>query len=177
MKRKFRIPRPRDSTTGGSSTSTYGCTHRWLYTYIYIRRRIRFGVKGQGTHRAARSIARESGSRRRPTFLSGHRSSRIRVLLTFRLFSLSCVSCIRYRRGTSDTLTRGERSNRGELSMLMTRFKGVADFLDIVARGKFRGNLAKRMGIEISANLKVSSGISQTIDRTIFRNSFGVIYK
>lgn len=44
--------------------------------------------------------------------------------------------------------------------MLMTRFKGVADFLDIVARGKFRGNLAKRMGIEISANLKVSSGIS-----------------
>lgn len=81
------------------------------------------------------------------------------------------------RRGTSDTLTRGERSNRGELSMLMTRFKEVADFLDIVARGKFRGNLAKRMGIEISANLKVSSGISQTIDRTIFRNSFGVIYK
>lgn len=61
--------------------------------------------------------------------------------------------------------------------MLMTRFKGVADFLDIVARGKFRGNLAKRMGIEISANLKVSSGISQTIDRTIFRNSIGVIYK
>lgn len=60
--------------------------------------------------------------------------------------------------------------------MLMTRFKGVADFLDIVARGKFRGNLAKRMGIEIS-NLKVSSGISQTIDRTIFRNSFRVIYK
>lgn len=44
--------------------------------------------------------------------------------------------------------------------MLMTRFKGVADFLDIVARGKFRGNLAKRMGIEISANLKVPSGIS-----------------
>lgn len=60
------------------------------YICMYRERRIRFGVKGQGTQRAARSIARESGSRRRPTFLSGHRSSRT----TYFPSPLLCVSCV-----------------------------------------------------------------------------------
>lgn len=77
------------------SNSTTNCyvwtrTHTGEYICMYRERRIRFGVKGQGTQRAARSIARESGSRRRPTFLSGHRSSRT----TYFPSSLLCVSCV-----------------------------------------------------------------------------------
>lgn len=144
-------------------------THRYIYTYI--ERRIRFDVKGQGTHRAARSIARESGGRRRPTFLSGHRSSRVPRILTYFpsllptvlslrfLYSLSTTSASTFLE-TSDTVTRAEREREiyirgdrieGELSMLMTCFKGGCRFLgrDIVTWGEYRGNLAKQIGIEI----------------------------
>lgn len=77
---------------------SYGHTHTHtqvaMYIYMCVCREEeedtfrRNGVKGQGTHRVGSINSSRSGSRRRPTFLSGHRSSRVpRILLTFCLLS------------------------------------------------------------------------------------------
>lgn len=139
MKGKFRIPR--DSTTGGTFSTRFRMgthTHTSSYVYIYVCREEedtfrRNGVKGQGTHRVGSINSSRSGSRRRPTFLSGHRSSRVpRILLTFCLFSsppfpVFVIDDLGVDLRRDEWHSDEERERERRLSMLMTCFNAFVE--------------------------------------------------